>query len=117
MRSPSQLSTPLYSQLILRIYAVTNGLSGGAQIDCPRAQETWVGHWIVIVIEMSAKPIHPFKISEQNLIKPLHHIRGPLRGSRTPLNYIHGPQARNPCSNQSSTIFLRLHEVYVDSRI
>jgi len=33
MQGPSQLSTALYSQLILRIYAATNGLSEGAQAD------------------------------------------------------------------------------------
>jgi len=33
MRGPSQLSTPLYSQLILRIYAATNGLGGDAKTD------------------------------------------------------------------------------------
>jgi len=33
--APSQVLTPLYSQVILRIYAAsaTNGLGGGAQID------------------------------------------------------------------------------------
>ena len=31
MRGPTQLSTLLYSQLILRICAATNGLGGGAQ--------------------------------------------------------------------------------------
>jgi len=30
MRSTSQLSTPLYSQLTLRIYAATKGLGWGA---------------------------------------------------------------------------------------
>ena len=33
MRRPSQLSTPIYSQLILCIYAAKNGLGGGAKID------------------------------------------------------------------------------------
>jgi len=33
MRGPNQLSTPLYSQLMLSIYAATNGLGGGAQAD------------------------------------------------------------------------------------
>ena len=33
MQGPSQLSTPLYSQLILCNYAVTNGLGGGAQTE------------------------------------------------------------------------------------
>ena len=32
MQGPSQFSMPLYSQLILRIYATTNRLRGGAQI-------------------------------------------------------------------------------------
>ena len=36
MRGPTQLSTLLYSQLILRICVATNGLGGGAQTD-------WVG--------------------------------------------------------------------------
>jgi len=30
---PSQLSTPLYSKLLLRIYAAMNGLGGGAKIE------------------------------------------------------------------------------------
>jgi len=29
LQGPSQLSTPLYSQLILRIYAAMNGMGGG----------------------------------------------------------------------------------------
>jgi len=33
IRAPPQLSTPLYSQLILRIYAATTRLGGGAQTD------------------------------------------------------------------------------------
>jgi len=33
MRGPSQLSVPFYSQLTLRIYADTNELGAGAQID------------------------------------------------------------------------------------
>ena len=33
MQSLSQLSTPLYSQLILRIYAAMNGLGGGAKTE------------------------------------------------------------------------------------
>jgi len=33
MRHPSQLSTPLYSQLVLCIYVAANGLRGGAQTD------------------------------------------------------------------------------------
>jgi len=33
LQSPSQLSTPLYSQLILRIYAAMNGLGGGAKTE------------------------------------------------------------------------------------
>ena len=33
MRGPSQLSTPHYSQLTLRIYAAKNGLGGGAKTD------------------------------------------------------------------------------------
>jgi len=33
LQSPSQLSTPLYSQLILRIYAAMNGLVGGAKTE------------------------------------------------------------------------------------
>ena len=40
LRGPSQLSTPLYSQLILRIYAAMNGLGGGQNWVCPRARET-----------------------------------------------------------------------------
>jgi len=64
MRGPTQLSTLLYSQLILRICVATNGLGGGAQTDwvgapkrtgwgrpncrCPRARETLdtpLGFW------------------------------------------------------------------------
>jgi len=33
LQSPSQLWTPLYSQYILRIYAATNGLGGGAKTE------------------------------------------------------------------------------------
>ena len=33
MQGPSQLSTPLYFQLILHIYAATNGLGGGAKTE------------------------------------------------------------------------------------
>jgi len=33
LQGPSQLSTPFYSQLILRIYAAMNGLGGGAKTE------------------------------------------------------------------------------------
>jgi len=33
MQGPSQLSTPLYSQLILHIFAATTRLGGAAQTD------------------------------------------------------------------------------------
>jgi len=33
LQGPSQLSTPLYSQLILRIDAARNGLGGGAKTE------------------------------------------------------------------------------------
>jgi len=33
LQDPSQLSTPFYLQLILRIYAALNGLGGGAKIE------------------------------------------------------------------------------------
>jgi len=33
LQGPSQLSTPLYSQLILRIYAAMNGLGGDAKTE------------------------------------------------------------------------------------
>jgi len=39
-RGPSQLWTPLYTQLTLRIYAGTNGLGDGAKLTLSRAQET-----------------------------------------------------------------------------
>jgi len=40
MQGPSQLLTPLYSQLILPIYAAMNGLGGGAKTKfAPRARE------------------------------------------------------------------------------
>jgi len=32
-QGPSQLTTPFYSQLTLRIYAATKGLGGGVQTD------------------------------------------------------------------------------------
>ena len=35
LQSPSQLTTPLYSQLILRIYAAMNRLGGGAKMSLP----------------------------------------------------------------------------------
>jgi len=33
VQGPAQLSTPLYSQLTLRIYAATKEMGGNAQID------------------------------------------------------------------------------------
>jgi len=33
LQGPSQLSTSLYSHLMLRIYAAMNGLGGGAKTD------------------------------------------------------------------------------------
>jgi len=40
LQGPSQLSTPLYSQLILLIYTAMNGLGGRQNWVCHRARET-----------------------------------------------------------------------------
>jgi len=46
MHGPSQLSTPLYSQLIFRIYAAMNGLGGGAKTEFfPGPGKSQVRHW------------------------------------------------------------------------
>jgi len=48
LQGPSQLSTPLYSQLILRIYDAMNGLGGGgAKTEfAPGRGKPEVRHWV-----------------------------------------------------------------------
>jgi len=49
LQGPSQLSTPLYSQLILRIYAAMNGLGGGAKTEfVPGRGKPQVRHWTML---------------------------------------------------------------------
>jgi len=61
LQGPSKLSTPRYSQLILRIYAAMNGLVGGSKTEfTPGRGKPQVRHWMKVrsLVVYSANRLH-----------------------------------------------------------